>query len=332
MSSTDCTIKCCSSEDNFSAASLVPDNEQQLMDMIRYWLPRSSKSCSQLQPPTTHEELVSFIKSAFESFQREETDCWSQINNMHLMTPQMLHLYQKKFIQIQSMNWIQLMCYKTVLCANGRDCRSYREQKMLHNQFYDFELQCPFFHDVKDRKRLVLPVKADEEFKYKGKYREPGLNEDGSDGTYSHNYFESVFHPLFYKFFDCKRLQCKGSIYCPMKHSEEERVAWEEEFSLCWKKDRSIYYPKKKKNSSDFSDGSFEDKLHGTYLKQHYTPINQCNNSNYTTRHVHQYHNNQRHQQPHHHHQHPKYDHSRHNLGSQRSYHSRQNGYSKPCI
>eukprot|EP00331_Platyophrya_macrostoma_P024519 CAMPEP_0176462762 /NCGR_PEP_ID=MMETSP0127-20121128/35474_1 /TAXON_ID=938130 /ORGANISM="Platyophrya macrostoma, Strain WH" /LENGTH=355 /DNA_ID=CAMNT_0017854769 /DNA_START=150 /DNA_END=1216 /DNA_ORIENTATION=+ len=118
---------------------------------------------------------------------------------------------------------------------------------MLNNQFYDFELECPYFHNRRDKRRIVL--KANYLLQQNGQV-------DQQDGAHSYNYFESVYHPLFYKFFECKRLQCKGSIYCAMKHSEEERVAWEEEFAICWKKDRSIYYPKKGKNSSQTEAGS----------------------------------------------------------------------------
>lgn len=232
----------------------LEENESILIQLLTYWLPKTAKGSESTAVPKNREELIDFINKLFESFKKEEQECWSQLNNLHLMTPQMLYLYQKKFIQVQSMNWIQLMCYKIISCPNGKECRSYREQKMLNNQFYDFELECPYFHNSKDKRRIVLPLKPDEEFKYKGKYQEQNVGEDASESMYSHNYFESVYHPLFYKFFDCKRLQCKGSIYCPMKHSEEERVAWEEEFSLFWRKDRSIYYPKKKKNDSDVSE------------------------------------------------------------------------------
>ena len=153
---------------------------------------------------------------------------------------------------------------------------------MLHNQFYDFELECPFFHDKKDRRRLVIPEKPQEEFMYKGKYQE-GLNEESLDASYSYNYFESVFHPLFYKFFDCKRSQCRGSIFCPMRHADEERIVWEEEFSLNWRKDRSIYYPKKKRGQyqTEFSENDINEKIY--VRKQHHKkkPHQRYNNDQY---------------------------------------------------
>ena len=67
-----------------------------------------------------------------------------------------------------------------------------------------------------------------------------------------------------------------------MKHTEEERIAWEEEFSMNWRKDRSIYYPKKKKNYSDGSDTSLEEKQH--YGKKQYQKKNgnKKHNGNYT--------------------------------------------------
>lgn len=274
----------------------MPDNEVQIINLLNYWLPRTTKAYESAVTPKNRAELLEFINKNFASFKRDEQECWKQLNNIHLMTPQMLNLYQKKFIQVQSMNWIQLLCYKVIVCPNGKECRSYREQKMLHNQFYDFELECPYFHDVKDRRRIVLPSKPDEEFKYKGKYQEV-TGEENLEDSFSHNYFESVFHPLFYKFFECKRLQCRGSIFCPMKHSEEERVAWEEEFSLCWKKDRSIYYPKKKKNSSDFSEESIEDKSPYRQVRitgQNYNMNNGLNNARFNSQQ--QFNGNRKHQ------------------------------------
>jgi hypothetical protein len=243
----------------------LPENERELIKCLQFWVLQHPKKPEDVSVPTNHTELLSFIARLFIAFQKEEKETWSQLSTLHLLTPSMVQLYQKKFTQIQTMNWIQLLCYKTVACPNGKTCRSFREQKMLHNQFYDFELECPFFHDKKDKRRIILPEKPQEEFMYKGKYQE-GVNEESMDASFSHNYFESVFHPLFYKFFDCKRVQCRGSIHCPMKHTEEERIAWEEEFSLNWRKDRSIYYPKKK-NYSDGSDTSIEEKHHGK--KQH---------------------------------------------------------------
>lgn len=270
------------SDTESTSSNDLAENELMLIELLGYWIPKDKKLSENFKTPRDHEELISFIRKLFELFNKEEKDCWSQLNNLHLLTPQMLHLYQKKFIQVQSMNWIQLLCYKAVSCPKGRDCQSYREQKMLNNQFYDFELECPFFHNSKDRRRIVLPLKPDEEFTYKGKYQEGEGSQDGIQNAFSMNYFESVYHPLFYKFFNCKRLQCKGSIYCPMKHSEEEKVVWEEEFSLNWKKDRSIYYPKKNKSGFEFSGFAPEEEQYGkTHRYNNYSEQRNGLNSRY---------------------------------------------------
>ena len=250
-------IPSCTEPDN----TPMSEHEKQLVQCLKFWVDQHPKKPIDTPLPTTHNELLSFIAKLFIAFQKDEQQTWLQMGNLHLLPDSVLKLYQKKCVQVQTMNWIQLLCYKAVECPNIKHCRSFREQKMLHNQFYDFELECPFYHDKKDRRRIIFPEEPQEEFMYKGKYQE-GISEENMNPGYSHNYFESVYHPLFYKFFDCKRVQCRGSIYCPMKHADEERIAWEEEFSMNWRKDRSIYYPKKKKGTWELSDNnSQEDRM-----------------------------------------------------------------------
>jgi len=82
-----------------------------------------------------------------------------------------------------------------------------------------------------------------------------------------------------------------------MKHADEERIAWEEEFSLNWRKDRSIYYPKKKKGySGEGSDTSMEEKPHNGYNgkkpQQKYNKGHKKPNNNYNNN----YQNNTQHQ------------------------------------
>ena len=129
-----------------SSGSLT-ENEREPIKCLQYWVLQHPKKPDHATVPTTHSELVSFIARLFVAFQKEEKETWSQLTTLHLLTPSMLQLYQKKFTQVQTMNWIQLLCYKVVACPQGKGCRSFREQKMLHNQFYDFELECPFYHD-----------------------------------------------------------------------------------------------------------------------------------------------------------------------------------------
>ena len=226
--------------------SFLQRHEKQLISCLKFWLEQHPKKPIANAIPKTRNELFEFIAELFAPLKTANQQTQTCLPSQIMLEESVLKLYKKKKVQIQAMNWIQLLCYKVVQCPNAQSCRNFCEQKLLHNQFYDFELECPFFHDKKDRRRIILPNEYQDEFMYKGKYERIG--EESPNPRFSHNYFESVYHPLFYKFFQCRRTQCQGSIYCPMKHAEGECVAWEEEFSLNWKKDRSIYCPKRKRS------------------------------------------------------------------------------------
>jgi len=93
----------------------------------------------------------------------------------------------------------------------------------------------------------VLFNTIEEEFTYKANYYEEGKRCSEKD-KHSCNYFESMFHPLYYKMFRCKREYCNFSQFCPFFHSEEEKKTWDRTFSNFIRKDR-ISYVKDKQNT-----------------------------------------------------------------------------------
>jgi hypothetical protein len=137
-------------------------------------------------------------------------------------------LISKRLSAMQIMSFAQIVLYKVLKCCE-ENCSNRPREVATHNQYKDYEYQCPFYHHEKDKRRLVLPSNIEEEFTYKA------------------NYFESMFHPLYYKMFRCKREYCNFSQFCPFYHSEEEKKTWDKVFSNFVRKDRISYVKDKQK-------------------------------------------------------------------------------------
>lgn len=143
------------------------------------------------------------------------------------------------------MTFAQLCLYKVLPCPNQR-CHNRPREIVTHNQYKDSEYECPFYHHERDRRRIVLAFNQEEDFSYKANYFEEGRSGDDKE-KYSQNYFESMFHPLYYKMFQCKRESCNSSQYCPFYHSEQEKKSWDEAFNTYLKKGRITYVKDKQK-------------------------------------------------------------------------------------
>lgn len=145
------------------------------------------------------------------------------------------------------MNFAQLVLFKVLPCPDAH-CPQCPREIATHNQYKDEEYECPFYHHEKDRRRLVITTNTEEEFVYKANYFEEGRRQrNGDKDRYSQNYFESMYHPLYYKMFKCKRDFCNISAFCPFFHSHDEKGIWDEIFSDFVKKDRVSYVKDKQK-------------------------------------------------------------------------------------
>jgi hypothetical protein len=151
----------------------------------------------------------------------------------------------KRLSAMQVMGFAQIVLYKVLPCPDA-NCPNFPREIATHNQYKDYEYQCPFYHHEKDRRRMVITPVIDEEFIYKANYFEDGRRTFDKD-KYSQNYFESMFHPLYYKMFRCKREYCNLSQFCPFYHSEEEKKTWDKVFSNFIRKDRITYVKDKQK-------------------------------------------------------------------------------------
>lgn len=155
-----------------------------------------------------------------------------------------------------SMTFAQIILYKVLPCTDVT-CRKYPREVVTHNQYKDSEYECPFYHHDKDQRRFVIGTELKEDFEYKASYfdeRRPNGNRE----AYSQNYFESMFHPLYYKMFSCKRSQCSAQEFCPFFHSEQDKHTWDSHFSSFMGKDRVSYVKDKQKyyNSSNSNSNS----------------------------------------------------------------------------
>jgi len=159
--------------------------------------------------------------------------------------PEASGLISKRLSVMQVMSFAQVALYKVLQCPD-HECPNKPREIATHNQYKDYEYQCPFFHHDRDRRRLVISPSIGEEFVYKANYFEEGKRSSDKD-KYSQNYFESIFHPLYYKMFRCKREYCNFSQLCPFYHSEDEKKTWDRTFSNYIRKDRISYVKDKQK-------------------------------------------------------------------------------------
>jgi hypothetical protein len=143
------------------------------------------------------------------------------------------------------MNFAQVCLYKVLPCPDP-NCIHRPREIVTHNQYKDIEYQCPFYHHDRDQRRIVITSTVNEEFAYKANYYEDGRSNAEKD-KYSQNYFESMFHPLYYKMFRCKREYCNACQYCPFYHYEQEKKSWDKMFSNFLMKDRITYVKDKQK-------------------------------------------------------------------------------------
>lgn len=155
-------------------------------------------------------------------------------------------LMQKRLSGMQIMSFAQVIFYKVFPCPE-KECASCPRETAIKNQYKDYEFECPFYHHNKDARRITLTPNINEEFLYKANYFEEKKYEASEKNKCSQNYFESMFHPLYYKMFKCKRDYCNFSLYCPFYHSEEEKKAWDRTFSNFIRKDRINYVKEKEK-------------------------------------------------------------------------------------
>jgi hypothetical protein len=154
-------------------------------------------------------------------------------------------LITKRLSAMQVMGFAQICLYKVLQCPE-ENCPNRPREVATHNQYKDYEYQCPFYHHDKDHRRMVIAASIDDEFTYKANYYEEGKRCSEKD-KHSQNYFESMFHPLYYKMFRCKREYCNFSQFCPFFHSEEEKKTWDRTFSNFIRKDRISYVKDKQK-------------------------------------------------------------------------------------
>jgi hypothetical protein len=155
-------------------------------------------------------------------------------------------MISKRLSVMQVMSFAQVVLYKVLPCPD-ENCPNQPREIATHNQYKDYEYQCPFYHHDRDRRRLVITPNIGEEFVFKANYFEDGKGRAADRLKYSQNYFESMVHPLYYKMFRCKREYCNFSQLCPFYHSEEEKKTWDRTFSNYIRKDRISYVKDKQK-------------------------------------------------------------------------------------
>jgi hypothetical protein len=145
----------------------------------------------------------------------------------------------------------ELLDYKTFRCENPQ-CPHNPRTTVANNQYLETELRCHGYHHAKDFRRP--PVKDMStftgEFEYQANYYKDGRCPLAKD-KYSQNFFESLYHPLYYKQFACKRAYCDQTKYCPYFHSEREKMEWELHFEQNLKVNRKVFLSTKTRQTQD---------------------------------------------------------------------------------
>jgi len=134
-----------------------------------------------------------------------------------------------------------LLDYKVNPCENP-ECQFYPRTTVANNQYLENELKCHGYHHAKDQRRQSIRnlQTFTGEFEYQANYFRDGKCPLPKE-RYSNNFFESLYHPLYYKQFVCKREHCEKSAYCPYFHSEKEKVEWEVIFEQNLKLNRKLF-------------------------------------------------------------------------------------------
>lgn len=181
-------------------------------------------------------------------------------------------------ISTNMMTFAQICLYKVLPCPDPH-CASRPREIVTHNQYKDTEYECPFYHHERDRRRIVINSNIEEDFVYKANYYEGGRSNADREG-YSKNYFESMFHPMYYKMFRCKREHCNSCQFCPFYHQEQEKKTWDKMFNTFLRKDRIAYVKDKQKYYEDSAEQkSSDDETTNKSQAQRYQK-NQRNNKN----------------------------------------------------
>ena len=176
---------------------------------------------------TTMKEDTIFGEFSLKEFLDSSEQHQKNINSITNSTP------------IQVMSFPKIILYKTLPCPKGQQCKGKPREIAPYNQYSDEELSCGFYHHHKDRRRITITHRVHDEFLYKANYDRK--KEIVNNAVYSRNYFESIYHPIYYKLFKCKRVGCNKSYYCPFNHNNAEKILWDEIFQIYFLKKREMY-------------------------------------------------------------------------------------------
>lgn len=144
------------------------------------------------------------------------------------------------------MTFAQLCLYKIFPCCES-NCPNKPRFIVTQNNYQTNEYKCPFQHHERDKRRLIFSHYSEKAFLYTFFYHEGRTTEDPLHC--SQNYFESMFHPLYYKLFACKNDGCTLGKFCPRFHNETEKEAWNRTFKEVIGKERVAFMKVSNDNS-----------------------------------------------------------------------------------
>jgi len=90
-----------------------------------------------------------------------------------------------------------------------------------------------------------------------------------------------MFHPIYYRLFQCKRTHCENSFFCPFFHTKDEKTTWDETFLTYIRKSRDVYTKEKKEKKEPVKNkDEFFQKFEIVALERKESPVDSRNNLN----------------------------------------------------
>jgi len=211
------------------------------LDMLKKLLDKYFPEITAQDPSTLSlNSLIHQIESHFSLKLKDDiSDVLNSLDVKYADVDTAINILSKHVDSMSVMEPRELLIYKVLPCPLEENCSKKPAEIVPHNEYMDKFLECPFYHHEKDKRRIVVECIEEEEFTYKANYQKGGDASVDNEGG-SKNFYESLFHPVFYKLFQCRRRYCKGSYFCPFKHSEKEKEKWDEKILAMTGKQREV--------------------------------------------------------------------------------------------
>jgi len=218
--------------------------QETLKKLMQNCFPEETTDSTHTNPTT--QDIIKITKKLFaQKLKEDDIEEIFESPDMKLAdVDTVVDILSKHVEKMSTLELRELLTYKAFPCEKGGSCPRRPPEIVPYNEYMDKCLECPFYHHEKDRRRLFLTFGENDDFAYKANYAKTG-DTIAEIESCSKNFFESLFHPIFYKLFACKRKYCEGSYFCPYRHCDKEKAEWDEKFMRLTNKQRDLFLKEK---------------------------------------------------------------------------------------